>query len=166
MSLQGKEEILRLEIKPEWDEIEKLRLLCRDFLRENGCSPDVVEALSMVSAELLENAVKYGIFDGQRQNVAYCLKVGPREITIEVENPVDDTVTAHLQRLDETVQWIRGYQNPFEVYVKKLKEVSAKSFLDHESCLGLVRIAYEGQSILDFYLDRENMLSVSAIFQH
>jgi hypothetical protein len=33
-----------------------------------------------------------------------------------------------------------------------------------ESGLGLVRIAYEGRSILDFYIDEENMLSVSAVY--
>jgi len=155
---------LVMDIKPEWDEIEEVRSRCRDFLESLNFNVDILDAISMVSSELVENAVKYGTFPQAPGTIEYKLKVNKTDITIEVKHPVDDTVGKHLNRLDEIVQWIRGYQNPFEVYVKKLKEVSTKSFADDESCLGLVRIAYEGQSILDFYLDRDNTLSVSAIF--
>jgi hypothetical protein len=158
-------EQMTLAIRPEWDEIERARTICRDFLTDRRCDIDVVDAVSMVSSELIENAVKYGTYMVPILDIEFRLKVDEGVITIEVKNPVDDTAGKHLQRLDEIVQWIRGYQNPFEVYVKKLREVSAKSLLDNESCLGLVRIAYEGQSILDFYLDGNNILSVSAIFR-
>lgn len=157
-------EQMTLAIKPEWDEIERARSICRDFLTDRSYGVDVVDAVSMVSSELIENAVKYGTYETRIPDIEFRLKLDESGITIEVKNPVDDSVGKHLQRLDEIVQWIRGYQNPFEVYVKKLREVSAKSLLDNESCLGLVRIAYEGQSILDFYLDQNNILSVSAIF--
>jgi len=70
----------------------------------------------------------------------------------------------NLRRLDETIQWIRGYQSPFEAYVEKLKEVSTGEN-QGESGLGLVRIAYEGQSILDFYVDEQNMLAMSAVYR-
>jgi len=155
---------LAMDVRPEWDEIEDVRSRCRDFLENLHYDVDVLDAISMVSSELVENAVKYGTFPQTPGIIEYRLKVNKTDITIEVKHPVDDTAGKHLNRLDEIVQWIRGYQNPFEVYVKKLKEVSTKSFADDESCLGLVRIAYEGQSILDFYLDRDNTLSVSAIF--
>jgi hypothetical protein len=44
-----------------------------------------------------------------------------------------------------------------------LKEVAKKPIHDHESGLGLVRIAYEGKSILDFFVAEDNALNVSAI---
>jgi hypothetical protein len=61
------------------------------------------------------------------------------------------------------VQWIRGHQNPFEAYMTRLQEVSGQA-LDHpESGLGLVRIAYEGQALRDFFVDDQNILAVSAV---
>ena len=41
--------------------------------------------------------------------------------------------------------------------------MSSQSLESSESGLGLVRIAYEGQSILDFFLLETNVLSVSAV---
>jgi hypothetical protein len=76
---------------------------------------------------------------------------------------VDEQVRSHLKKLDQTIQWIRGYQNPFQAYVERMKEVSVKALDDLESGLGLVRIAYEGKCILDFFVNEENMLAVSAL---
>jgi hypothetical protein len=157
--------VLSVTIKPDWTHIETLRLQCREFLKQCGFIIDVVEAVSMVSSELLENAVKYGIY-GLDDTIEYRLNIGKGDIVVEVKNPMDHSVASHLNKLDETIQWIRGYQNPFEAYVKKLKEVSTKFLLERGSRLGLVRIAYEGQSILDFFLEQDSILSVSAIYQN
>jgi hypothetical protein len=85
---------------------------------------------------------------------------------VEVKNQIKDSELEHLRRLDAKIQWIRGYQNPFEAYVEKLKEISNKTLAEGESGLGLVRIAYEGQSILDFYVNENNLLAVSAVYQY
>ena len=61
------------------------------------------------------------------------------------------------------VQWIRGFQDPFEAYLERLKEVSSQSLDHEESGLGLVRIAYEGQSVLDFFVTENHVLAVSAV---
>ena len=53
-----------------------------------------------------------------------------------------------------------------KTYVEKLKEISNKTLAEGESGLGLVRIAYEGQSILDFYVNENNLLAVSAVYQY
>ena len=68
-----------------------------------------------------------------------------------------------LKKLDDTIQWIRGYQSPFEAYVEKLKQVSAQPYAPGESGLGLARIAYEGQCVLDFYVDETDVLAMSAV---
>jgi hypothetical protein len=68
-----------------------------------------------------------------------------------------------LSRLDQTIQWIRGYQDPFEAYIERIKEVSKKPLKDMESGIGLVRIAYEGKALLDFFVGDNNVLNVSVV---
>jgi hypothetical protein len=44
-----------------------------------------------------------------------------------------------------------------------MKAISREPLDNVKSGLGLVRITYEGQAILDFYLDENDTLSVSAV---
>jgi hypothetical protein len=155
---------LEMHLKPEWDEIENVRNEANVFLSSFGCGDDALHAISMVSSELVENAVKYGHYEEPGVQIHYSLEVDGGAIVVEVKSPLGKTSDENLRRLDETIQWIRGYQSPFEAYVEKLKEVSTGEN-QGESGLGLVRIAYEGQSILDFYVDEQNMLAMSAVYR-
>lgn len=155
---------LEMKIKPLWQEIENVRNETTIFLNGNGCGDDIVNAVSMVSSELVENAVKYGHFLESEGSIQLCLEIGSRIIIVEVKSPMSDSADDNLRRLDEAIRWIRGYQNPFDAYVEKLKEVSAGTNED-ESGMGLVRIAYEGQSLLDFYVDEDNTLAMCAVYK-
>jgi two-component sensor histidine kinase len=154
---------IKLTTKPIWQDIEKIRIRSNDFLTSHGLSIDTVSAVTMIISELVENSIKYGCFQNSKNKVEVNISIADDDITVEVINPFDDTVHAHLKRLDKTIQWIRGYQDPFEAYVERMKEVSRKPIADEESGLGLVRIAYEGGAILDFYLNDMGMLNVSTI---
>ena len=157
------EKSLQIIIKPHWEEADMVREKSHNFLIAKGFSHDIAYALSMTTCELFENAVKYGDF--RNDDAIYVLvEVIKNEITVEVKNPVREK-SEHLLQLDKTIQWIRGYQNPFQAYVERLKEVSEKKLKEGESGLGLVRIAYEGRAILDFYIDEHNVLAVSAVYQ-
>jgi hypothetical protein len=115
--------------------------------------------------ELLENALKYGNYERSDATITYTMKIGGKNIIIEVTNPIFVDESQDFKMLDKTIQWIRGYQNPFEAYIEKLKKVSVMSLEDKESGLGLVRVAYEGQAIIDFYVRDDNQISVSAVYQ-
>jgi hypothetical protein len=156
--------ILRMQIVPDWDEIDRVRERSAVFFREHGLSTDAVDALQMVVCELTENAVKYGSFRGDAPEISVMLSIQPRVVTVEVKSPVGQIDDETVGRLDYTIQWIRGYQDPFEAYLERVKEVSAQHITNTESRLGLVRIAYEGHSILDFYVNDENILAVSAMY--
>lgn len=154
---------LDLGIDPEWDAVKAAWEPSRAMFSRAGLSDDESYQMSMVAQELLENAVKYGAFHaGER--VSLGLRVAPEEVTVEVKSRVgvDD---AHLRRFDQMIQWIRGFQDPFEAYVERMKIVSAQPYSHGESGLGLTRIAYEGRAVLDFYVDDENTLAVSAVYR-
>jgi hypothetical protein len=150
-------------MKPNWDEIENIRNKSSDFLVSQGLSNDSVHAFTMIIGELVENSVKYGKFASTKSNVSVSINITENMIIAEVINPVDETVIPHLRKLDKTLQWIRGFQDPFQAYVERIKQISRKPFDDEFSGLGLVRIAYEGNAILDFFLNEGNQLNVSAV---
>ncbi len=148
---------------PEWDTVKASWDACRAMLAQAGLAEDESYQLAMVAQELLENAVKYGAFeDGERIELE--IRVAPEDVTVEVKSRVgvDD---AHLRRFDRMIQWIRGFQDPFEAYVERMKIVSAQPYAQGESGLGLTRIAYEGRCLIDFYVDGENTLAVSAVYR-
>ena len=156
-------EALRLQLPPDWDAIKSTWDATFRALATAGLGEDLCHALCTTAQELLENAVKYGAFtDPADRTIALSVAVEPAAVILEVKNPTD-AEPARLKSLDETIQWIRGYQTPFEAYVERLKEISLQPFAPDRSGLGLVRVAYEGQCILDFYVDAANILAVSAV---
>jgi len=154
---------IEFNVKPDWDEVEKIRNESADFLQSHELSDDTVHSLSMIISELIENGIKYGNFKMVENRVVVVINIERSTVTIEVLNPVDDSALKHLSRLDQTIQWIRGYQDPFEAYIERIKEVSKKPLKDMESGIGLVRIAYEGKALLDFFVGDNNVLNVSVV---
>lgn len=154
---------IEFNVKPDWDEIEKVRNESIDFFRSLKLTDDTIHSLSMIISELIENGIKYGNFKMAGNKVVVSINTDRNIITIEVFNPVDEGAFDHLSRLDHMIQWIRGYQDPFEAYIEKIKEVSKKPLKDAESGIGLVRIAYEGKAVLDFFVGDDKVLNVSVV---
>lgn len=157
------ESSMTLILKPDWEELERVRDKGTEFFRCQGLESEKADALVMVISELAENSIKYGHFTPAGKHVVIDTHVDGRNVTVEVRNPVDEEAYHHLRRLDRMIQWIRGYQDSFEAYVERLKEVSKKPLTDNESGLGLARVAYEAKAILDFYVDDDATLNVSAV---
>lgn len=155
---------INLQLRPSWEEIDEVREQSATFLEGQELDREVVDAVTMVACELTENAVKYGSFEDQLSRVDVALEVEHDSITVQVRSRVREEDEENLERLDRIVQWIRGHQDPFQAYLERLKEVSSQSLHNRDSGLGLVRIAYEGQAILDFFVDETNYVSVSAIY--
>jgi hypothetical protein len=148
-------------LEPDWAEIERLPELLRSSLSQIVLSEDDFHSLLMISTELVENAIKYGKYSTEDQ-IRFGIRIHKKRISLEVKNLVHQESIENLKRLDEKIQWIRGFQNPFEAYVERLKEISSLELSRGESGLGLVRIAYEGQASLDFFLDENDVLMVVA----
>lgn len=156
---------LDLRVPPAWEAAKATWDTCAAYFADQKLDPDVAYALCMVSQELLENAVKYGAYPAGEGAIDLEVRTAAREVTIEVRSPVSADSSGQLKRLDGTIQWIRGFQTPFEAYVERLKAVSAQPYTPGESGLGLVRIAYEGQCILDFFVNENDLLAISAVYR-
>ena len=155
---------LHLNIQPVWEKLDYVRDQITSFLENHKLKSDQIHALVMTASELSENAIKYGA-NTPSDKVDILVDIYPKEIIIEVKNKIKKNDNEELKKLDENIQWIRGFQNQYEAYMEKLKQISAKNLKRGESGLGLVRISYEGQSILDFYVNENDILAMSAVYK-
>ncbi|AXR61152.1 ATP-binding protein [Leptospira mayottensis] len=161
-SNEGK--LLEMKLRPIWAEIERARKECRNFLEELGSSDETRDALCMIASEILENAIKYGHFTSESQEFTFKLESGKDGMLVQAWSPLPSAgIIENLRRLDSIIQWIRSFQSPFQAYLERLKLVAGQPLEDNESGLGLIRIAYEGEAILDFYVNEDDILYVSAL---
>jgi len=109
------------------------------------------EAMEMVAAELLENAVKHGQPD-------------PRGIELLVEGDVRfievvSTVReADLEPLEKRVKWLSEQGDPQQAWMRALSEVFERG----EFGLGLARIASEGDCRISLRMVAPGRLAVRA----
>ncbi|MCE9501297.1 MAG: ATP-binding protein [Leptospira sp.] len=164
MNIANEDKILELKLRPVWEEIERAREECNSFLEGLGSSEETRDALCMITSEILENAIKYGHFADETDEFTFKIEAGRDGILVQAWSPVPAVgITENLRRLDTIIQWIRSFQSPFQAYLERLKLVAGQPLEDIESGLGLIRIAYEGEAILDFYVNENDILYVSAL---
>ncbi len=147
-----------LPVRKEWKNVDLLRTSVQTcfsavFQDLNGC-----DALSMITGELLENAMKYGSWDDTTYTV-FRLKIeGTTETaTVTVQNPIvvdsDD-----VKKLFATVEWIASFDQPIEAYRARLREIAGRDGSNTDSQLGLVRVAYEGGASLKATLEGDSVI--------
>lgn len=156
---------LKIKVNPEWENISAVREQCDEFLQNFSYSEEFRYTLCMITSELLENAIKYGAFKEHNQDhIPFSLEVNHDKVLIEVQSPLQiENIEDNMRRLDTVIQWIRSFQSPFQAYLERLKLLAGQPMYDEESGLGLIRIAYEGEAVIDFFVDEKDQLHISAI---
>jgi len=151
-------------ISPSHDAIAALYHQIGNSIRDMSNDRDFASALSRGAAELLDNAVRHGYHEDHKKNsVHLSLKTNEKHATIEVRNKIRPEDEANLDKLDDIIQKIRGYSSPLEAFRESVKE--AKNSNTGDTCLGLVRLAYETGADLDFYMSADDEIAVSAVIQ-
>jgi hypothetical protein len=144
---------LRLSTADDWDGVEAVREGVARCVRAAYGDEEMSDALSMVAAELLENAVKYGS-EGARIRFALDDSEGP---TVEVSNTVDEG-SQHPLKLRERIEWVRSFPNPADAYLETMARVYKTGNLrDSSSCLGILRIAFEGHCSVSCEVDGQTV---------
>ena len=153
-----------LPVRREWHNIELLRASVQSCFTAVFADIDGCNALSMVTGELLENAMKYGAWDSaDNSDQTFRLRVvGSQDsTTVTVENPIgaDRSAVAQLQK---TLEWIGSFESSAHAYRARLLEIaSADDEGSGVSRIGLVRVAYEGNCTLSAEVDG-NTLRITA----
>ena len=156
----------KIAMKPVWDDIEETRKTALKFIKDQRFTENTVYRVLMVMSELIENAIKYGHFSKPEDDIIVIISLLKQSAMIEVVHRTKESDAANLKKMDTIIQGIRSYQDPFEAYAKKLEEVANRSMDNNDSGLGLVRIAYEGGAVLDFIVDENEYINVTAVIPY
>ena len=158
-----------LPARNEWENVDLLRTSILNCFTAMFHNVEHCQALAMITGELLENAVKYGDWDRDRAYLnapaARHLRLrvwgAGREAHVSVENPIGDD-SRHIQRLHETLAWLKGFASAEEAYRARLLEIAASTDQHVEGGLGLARVAYEGNCTLRADVQAPGVLCVTA----
>jgi len=143
-------------IRPDWDDIKLVSDTVRDIFKDkyNGLEDIVM----MVSSELLENAIKYGFVQHDKDFIKYQVEEDAGMIIISVTNKVDSF--SFIRQVIEHIEKIRRNDNKMELYVDRMKQIRDKR-KDGESKLGFYRIAYEGKFNLHYKYKDDNLTIIA-----
>jgi hypothetical protein len=134
---------LDMALCPDWKGIDPIReavARCVEvaYRGEDGLD----EALAMVTAELLENAVKYG--NAEDFGIAFSLRGDPDRLEVTVSHAAGND-PRHLANLLRRVQWLGQFSDSAEAYHAALEEIYLQAPVNSGAGgLGIVRIAHEG----------------------
>jgi hypothetical protein len=149
--------LLQRDVPFDWERIDELRLEVAHAVRSVAPGGDLPQALGMVSAEMLENAVKFGTRDAT--GIRLAVRRDGEALVVEVRNGVEPA-SGHLQALLERVAWCRRFGDAAAAYMAALQEVYARGAPG--GGLGLVRIFYEGGCQLTCDTSEPGAVTVSA----
>jgi hypothetical protein len=151
---------LDLWIPGDWERINLIREAVARCVAAVFGDVELKEALAMVSAELLENAVKYGI-PGTGVNVS--VHEDGESLVVDVTNQVQDA--RHVDALRHRLDWLRGFADPSEAYMAAMADIYAHAEArpqGQEGGLGLVRVSYEGGCRVDCDTSETGKITVRA----
>ena len=132
-------------------------------MRSHGVSYDAVQTQMMILRELIAKGEQFSDLQPEKNEMTVFLMVEKNSVTVEVQKPVGESSFSKLNELDKTIQLIQGCQDPFGPYIIKRREASAKLNGDNVNDFELARIAYETGAVIDFYINENNILNLSAV---
>lgn len=149
---------VELPLHPGWEAIEPLRASVLACVKAVFPHPALAASVALVTAELLENAVKFGRWEAAGGGV-FGLRVDgtPDRVEIEVSSPVG-AADENVEHLRAELARIAAAPSPEQAYTKSVRAVA----LGKPACLGLARAAHEGGCELSADVDG-HVLRVRAV---
>ena len=150
---------LELHLDGQWERIDSVREAVGHSVAATFGDSDLRDSLAMVTAELLENALKYGEADA---GVELSITSEPDAVVVTVGNVIKED-SPHIVALQKRLAWLREFDDPFTAYTTALAEVfDRKGPEGADSGLGFARIGYEGRCVIACDTSRPGFVSVTA----
>lgn len=157
------EKSIEFKLKCSAGNIEKSTQKSAAFLRCHGCSDKTIHSQVRIIRELILCTQKFDTPAFSEIEMSVQLRIETDSITVEVKKSVNKSSYDKLAELDKIIQWIRGYQDPFEHYPIVFPETASALHTAEASALRLSRLAYETNAMIDFYVSEDNVLNLSAV---
>ena len=138
---------INVSIKPTWSIVSEIQKKCTDFMQSQGKNKDLTEATMMTVTELIENAVKYGTEKPGGGNIEFELHADNKKVSITVSNGINSD--NDIMMLVDHIEKIKTTGDPSRLYTEWLMELMENP-KPGVSQLGIFRIAYEGEFVLDY----------------
>jgi hypothetical protein len=135
---------IRLRVPAEWSGIEPVREAVGKVLHVVCTDRDVEDAVSMVCAELLDNALRYGRHDDR--GISFSLQILEGQLVVSVSHAVAFG-SPDVPRLIDRLAWVGRQADPAQAFVEALAQVGARAPDapgDGGAGVGLARVAYMG----------------------
>ena len=149
MNPTSEELSIRLRVPAEWSGIEPVREAVGKVLHVVCLDRDLEDAVSMVCAELLDNALRYGRHDGR--GISFSLQILEGQLVVSVSHAVAFG-SPDVPRLLDRLAWVTQRDDPAQAFVEALGQVGQRGPRgrattapgDGGSGVGLARVAYMG----------------------
>jgi hypothetical protein len=162
MNPSAEELSIRLRVPAEWSGIEPVREAVGKVLHVVCTDRDVEDAVSMVCAELLDNALRYGVPDGR--GISFSLSILEGQLVVSVSHAVAFG-SPDVPRLIDRLAWVGQQADPAQAFVEALAQVGARATDapgDGGAGVGLARVAYMGGCRLAADTSRSDRVTVIA----
>jgi hypothetical protein len=139
---------MKFSAKPIWNVVTDIRKQIKALIEKKDFTIDNIEAMEIVSMELFENAIKYGLSTDDATEVSLEISYdNDSELRISVSNGIESAES--IQDFIDFLNKIKDATNLEALYMERLKEI-AQNPKSGQSQLGLFRIAYETQFNLKY----------------
>lgn len=144
-------------------ELEKLEQKSSKFLKEHGYPNTTIKTQTTILRELISSGRKIDNHNVSGMDMCVYWQIEKNSIILEIKKSVSETACDRLMELDRVVQWIRACPDPFESYSTGLPKASEALQMAESVGSGLAKIAHETDAIIDFYVNENNILNLSAV---
>jgi hypothetical protein len=148
---------LEVELKPEWSNVTRASEAAALLVLGTYGDDDLRDAVAMISSELLENAIKYA-------NPQELVRLTVHDAHTAIVVTVTNAVVGHeeVQRLAARLEWLRAQPNPAAAWADAIRLATTGLETPDRPGLGILRIAHEGGSRIDFDFSEPGTLTVRA----
>ena len=154
-------EYLEFDLNSDVSELKKVLRESNNFFATHGIPKKISNEQTLVITKLTRFLALYDHNKRSDNNIKIKINIDNDTILIEALKSASSIDFNKIEKLEETVQFIRGFQDPYEAF-KKLRTKIMENNNKGKNLLEIAKIACKGNAHVDFFVD-DKILNLSSI---